>query len=194
MKRIFCIALSLILLLTALGCNKPAATPDEDPAQLAKVAEVNYVEESDTPALFSQALNASKLPQNPFPLENVHCPIHRFNSAKELETFRSTYDNLLDLSALWFDSLSFGEATADMDREFFETYSLLAVYFPASSGSHTFSVKKVEMRDQAVTVYIEQDPWNGVHTDDLAAWIALVPIQKTKLSGITDFDAILNPS
>ena len=184
------------MMLTAIGCQ---SAPNPDPKidlDMTNMVRVHYFERDsmfyteESAAFFDEADNLKLTQDN----EVYHMPLFRFDSANELKTFNEKYRNLLKGSIPENDTPSkLEEATAEMDEAFFDTYTLFAVYVISGSGGYTFYVKDIETQERTLTVRIAQHklPDDVAVTADMAAWMALIPIAKTELTGYTTFDAMV---
>lgn len=116
-------------------------------------------------------------------------PVFRFDTADELNAFYTTYRTVLTYNG----NEKLEQEIAAMDQEFFNTHSLLVVYVISTSGSFSYYVKGVERSGDTATAHIKQSPFpeDCMWTCDMDAWMALIPIERSELAGITHFDAFV---
>ena len=68
---------------------------------------------------------------------------------------------------------------------------LLAVNLTSGSGSYRFRVSSVTKTDGCFTVGISRaDTGTQIVTCDMAYWLVMCEVERTELSGITEFDAV----
>ncbi len=141
------------------------------------------------PEFYAEALNANELAWiHP---RTVPMPVFFFDEADELSAFCNQYETLLS-EALFYESSSITEETADMDANFFETHSLVAVYVIAGQLTTNFFVDRVEKANGTLTVRTEEIPLPDdiIGIDAMSAWMVLIPIEKTALADVTEFQAV----
>ena len=138
---------------------------------------------------YAEALNPEQL-QKRYSMR-THVPIFRFDSLEELTAFNETYRELLDHPGSHTPA-TVTDATSFMNEKFFETQTLIAVYVISGSGSFQYHLENVEKTNGRILVHIAQDPFpdDCDYTCDMAAWMALIPIEKSALEDVTVFDAI----
>jgi len=166
-------------------------TPEQIPFSGEQIIYVNDFDPSfSTPQatqFYEEALNAERL-------QMVHPHIRStlifcIDSREELNTFLGDYGDLLsDPPFDFYDTASITEATATLGDAFFETHSLIAVYALGGSSAVTYHVERLDRANGTLTVYMAENP-SGMGFAVMTGWMALIPIEKSALEGITDFDA-----
>lgn len=137
--------------------------------------------------LYVTALNADTM----YISSVQHLPIHKMETLGELEQFKQNFGGALTMDQGYNEVPSFHQVTAEMDDAFFEEYTLLVIFVPATSGSLRFGVHSIYKDDSSICVHVEQTNNPEVVTMDLAGWFLTVPLAKTTTVGITTFDADL---
>lgn len=149
------------------------------------VAYANYITDEE---FFAGSLNSVKLLINSV----QHLPVYKFETYDELNSFKQRYKEVFPFDESWDEVPSFNEATAHMDKEFFEEYTLLLVYVTAPNSNLRFGVNSVYNDSENLCIHVEQTNNPDVLEDMMAGWFILVPVEKEQIQSCTAFDADLN--
>ena len=182
MKNIIIILLVAVLVLTAF-C---ACSSERD--ELADRYNVQFFRDGYSAGLsaIADGVGKSEKSENFSKLEqgNGHLPIHKIESFDELKSFKNDIvgSNISDSLKEYFDKL---------DGKFFEKNILLAVNLTSGSGSYRFRVSSVTKTDGCFAVGVSRvDTGTQIVTCDMAYWLVMCEVERTELSGITEFDAV----
>ena len=151
---------------------------------------VAYAGWADDDSIYEGALNKDILQGR----DGEHLPIFKMDTLEELAEFKDNYGDIFTMDQGRDKYLSFDGAVAkaQWDNEaFYNEYTMLAVYIPATSGSSIFYVADVQAKDDSFCVYVAQED-KGVASEDMAGWFILMQIKDEEMSGYTDFNAVLN--
>ena len=218
MKRLLCIFLTLLLILSAVGCNPaPNATPKETDPQEQTESTADSEEDTSGNSQQTSARTPSiadiRVVPSPVsewePLQTELLKTDFFDAP--LNADRLTLDDgkehlpllrldtveqldafnaiLKELSPM--GSTQFASATEKMNRDFLEYYDLFVAHATTESISHKFRVDLNNTADNVLTVNLVREPSSGV-LDQIGTWLVIVPIDtRVHLDGATEFDAIL---
>lgn len=176
MKKLICLLVLIILILSFAGCAKEAKY-DADGTYWA-----GHIED-DT--MFMGALNRNKMVISSV----MHLPIYKFEKKAALDAFIKGYAEKEDMALEYDGNMSFIEATNNLNDRFFEENTLIIVYVPATSGSLRFGIKEIYLKDEHLCIYVEQTNSPEVHTDDMAGWFITAAFSKKDIEKCKYFDA-----
>lgn len=204
MEKLISLFFAALMLLTLTGCNGKGGDTETESTN----AEVNDATQSETasqndPLILDSAdfksicvqykdesaflgLNADKLGIS----KELHIPILKIDSLDEFESFKSLHNDSLRLDIDHNYDGSFYDETERYDKDFFNINSLLIIDVKSTSGSYRYGVESIYLKDQYCTVYVEQTKNLEDVTDDMAEWLIVVPIEKSKIKDVIEFDAI----
>lgn len=213
MKRFFALLMAMITLISLSACvggdggskditqvadvasdvDTETASPDTTEPASAEISpdgyEVEAVRVGGLGELFIGGLNADKLYEN----RRNHLPILKFDTLDLLNNFIELNGKKYNLNRTinpYNGSLSFADTVKKYDEKFFEENTLLLVEKQATSGSPRYGVSEVYIKDEYCTVYVEMVSAPPQVTHDLANWFIVIPVTKSALKDVTEFDAI----
>lgn len=184
MAACLCLVVTAAFALNILPSLGPEEHKDDNFAHT-----IAYVGWSEDQMISDGAINKELLQSE----SEVHLPVFVMDTLDELEQFRVKYRAVLNLEQGFDNIPSFEGALskAQFDTEgFFQNYTLLAIYIPASSSSFRFGVKDIAETETSVCIYIEQTNNPELVTDDMAGWIILMCVEDGKVGSDTSIDAI----
>lgn len=141
--------------------------------------------------IYDDALNKELLQSD----QRTHLPIFMMDTLEDLEQFKSRYGTVFDLDQGFDNVLSFegALAKAQFDTEgFFEEYTLLVVFVPASSSTFRFGIKDVASTDTSICIGVEQKNDPEATTCDGAGWFVLMQVEDEEIRNYTSFDAVFD--
>ncbi len=147
-----------------------------------------YIGYDDSGYLWEHCLNPDLLA-----LSSVfYLPLYKMETYADLEQFMTDAGGHVNMDATYDEVQSFMQITAGMDTDFFEKYTLFVVGVYAGSGSLRYGIKDVQIEDDGLLITVEQLNHPECMTEDMAGWLLTVPVEKTKLEGVTRFAAHLD--
>lgn len=150
---------------------------------------VAYANWSEDAVITRSCINGSFFVYSDMP----RLPLYRVSSVKELDGFRSTFENVLELHRGYGEIPSFDEQTSGCDDSFFNDNDLLITYVTASSGSFRFGLSDIKAEEDALRMYVIQTVFPQAYTDDMAGWFIIASISKIYTSEYDSFDAVRIP-
>ena len=149
------------------------------------VSWANYGNET---LLWSHALNRDKAG-----ISSVqHLPVLRFDSATELDAFKSEVSDEFDTQHDYDEIPSFDAVTSKMNEDFFASNSLLLVYVWSGSCTWRYGVNRVDIEKDYLSVHVQRTDSFEVGDCAMAGWFITLSVPKDTLDGITVFDADLD--
>lgn len=199
MKRMIAITAVLCALLLLASCGAPASgeTTGEDSGISENAAEIetdiaaghissSYVGWTEDERIKTGEENGD----SGFSDGQKHFPVFVFNSTGELTSFKENFSTVLQFDGTRDGIPSFNEVTKTYDDAFFEENALAAVYVTSGSGSFRYGVRGVYIKDDLLTVEIEQLNDPETYTADMAGWLLTAGLDKSALADVTAFDAV----
>ena len=150
---------------------------------------VSYANWSEDAVITRSCINGSFFVYSDLP----RLPLYRITSAQELDGFKSTFENVLELHRGYGEIPSFDEQTSGCDESFFKDNDLLIAYITASSGSFRFGLSDIKTEEDALRMYVIQTIFPQTYTDDMAGWFIIAGIGKAYTSNYDSFDAVMVP-
>lgn len=179
MKKFFVIMLSLLMLATTLvAC-------DEHPDGNMYASELVWVNYGGSDTFYFGSLNRDKLSTNSV----KHLPLYKMDSLSELEQFKANFAGDFQFEQSHGEYESFETATADINEEYFDTYSLFIIYVSANSSSYKYGIEKAIVEGENYNIYVHQSNNPEIVSDDMAGWFILLTTPKSQIDGCTVFDA-----
>lgn len=118
-------------------------------------------------------------------------PLVKVESVAQLNSFRTHLtDNGLTVTEKYDEIASFNEATASYDDAFFADKVLLAVYVSEGSGSIRHEFAGWDTHNKTGVVQIKSVSGGDTLTEDMAGWLALIPVVRSELANYTALDAV----
>lgn len=183
-----CLCLTLGATMYALNQNMPWAPHFDVKTNYGNTTA--YVGWTDNPALYEGALNRETLAS----AQGDHLPIFKMDTVDELAQFRATYENILSFDQGYGTALSFDDAVAKAQwntEAFYNGYTMLAVYVPASDGSLQFVVESVNTEGASICISIGRKNEPEISIDEKVGWFVLIEVEDEEISKYTSFDAVL---
>lgn len=196
----FLLCLSTILCLPACG-KTPVTSKDKASTFLSESATISMVDGGSLAyttkvafantagegyaRILSECLNAEWM----YMSSVQHWPLFRFETAQELQDFKTAFADTLTFDRGYDEIPSFDTYAAEYDDAFFSANTLLLSYVTASSGSYRFGVADVSVREDTLCVYIRQLNHPQVCTADVQGWFVLVEVRKADIENCKHFDA-----
>lgn len=147
-----------------------------------------YIGYDDAGYLMEHCLNRGALAVSSV----CYVPLYQMETRAELEQFMTDATTHINMHATYDEMPSFTQITAAMDEDFFEKYTLFVVGVDAPSGSLRYGIRNVQTDDGVLFITVEQLNHPEVGTCDMAGWLLTVPVEKTKLEGVTRYNAVLD--
>lgn len=163
-----------------------AATISEvDGGSLAYTAKVAYANYSGDARILSGALNGDMMA-----ISSVqHLPVYKFETAGELQDFRTVFADALSFEHSYDEIPSFDHYATEYDDAFFQSRTLILCYVQASSGSYRYGIADVSVNGDSLCLYVKQLNHPEVHTCDMAGWFVLAEVSKADIESCKHFDA-----
>lgn len=187
MKRLILFAMAVICSLWFFGCSRDIQSAGVSAEEAFDIA-VSWANWTDDGKICSDALNTEKMTESSI----LHLPIYRFDTAEDLEQFRTDFANLLSMDTGYDEIPSFNDIAAKYDETFFAENSLMLVYVSANSGSYRYGVDTVFCNGDSFYIHIKQLNSPEVVTCDMAGWFVTVAVSDRMIEDCTEFDADLN--
>jgi len=169
--------------------TKNEAQPGGVSANEAFEITVSYANWTDDEQIYVSGLNGYKFDKNAAYGSEDH-PIYRFDTLKELNDFKYTFDGVLSMNYGYDQQPSFNDATEKYDEVFFDDHSLILVYVTSSSGSLRFGVSGVFCDGNQFTVSIAQTNNPEVVSEDMAGWFITLAVNDSMIDDCVKFDAV----
>ena len=151
------------------------------------MTQVAYANWTDDVRILENCLN-----QETLVLSNVrHLPVFKFETKAELDQFKTTFEDSLTFDHGYDEIVSFNDASAAYDNDFFGTYSIILAYVEATSGSFRYIVQDVMTDGSLMCLDVVQTNNPETYTEDMAGWFVWVEVEKSDLQKFTSFDARL---
>ena len=119
--------------------------------------------------------------------DEVRLPLIRIDTLEDFEQFLAIYDQEEDSYGMKIIRREF----AACDEQFFEKNSLMFSVFSASSGSLTFEITDVTLKDGIFCVITSQTNNPSMVTCDQVEYLVSVSVSDRLIESCTDFDAYL---
>lgn len=196
MRKWIALLLAVVFALLPAGCavqQAPAQTtqtpqPGGTPADEAFDIRVSWAGITEDGRIYSESLNPETMAISAV----QHLPIHKFDTLEELDRFRVTFADSLDLEGGYDEVPSFNQVTADYDEAFFEDNTLMLVYVPSPSGSYRYGVNGIYCSAPDFSIHVAQANDPAECTDDAAGWFVTLAVPDSMIADCTNFDADLN--
>lgn len=210
MKRSLSIILCLILVFCLVSCGKKKG-PEQpwdgddgteqkspDPPQSGTEGEegdidlsykVAYANWSEDKAIVRGCINGEFFVYSDRP----RLPLYRVTSAAELEGFKDTFENVLELHRGYNEVLSFDEQTAGYDPVFFQENDLLIAYVASSSGSFRFGLAGIRAEEDVLRLHVIKTNDPEVYDSAMSGWFVIAEVKKTQTAKFIRFDAVRDP-
>ncbi len=146
---------------------------------------VSYVGWIDSDKIYSNALNHNQTING----RTRHFPIYKFNTAAELEQFKTAFDADVSMNATYNEMPSFNDTCAKYDAEFFNENTLILIYVEAESGSFRFGVDDISCNEHLFCVHVKQINAPEDVTCDMAGWFITIAVPDAAITDDTEFDA-----
>lgn len=141
----------------------------------------------DDPKITGLALN-----KDSFSTDTAHhVPVYKCDTLADLNEFKATFSESLDLLGSYDEVPSFEETVSTFGENFFAENSMILVYVEASSGSLRFDVENYSVDGDTFCAYIHQTNRPENVTDNMAGWLMVIPVGKEIIQNCTQFDAVL---
>ena len=196
----FLLCLSIILCLTACGktptankgttptaLSESATVSEVDGGSLAYTAKVAYANTAGEgyARILSECLNAEWM----YMSSVQHWPLFRFETAQELQDFKTAFADTLTFDRGYDEIPSFDTYAAEYDDAFFSANTLLLSYVTASSGSYRFGVADVSVSGDTLCLYVKQLNHPQSYTADVQGWFVMAEVSKADIINCKHFDA-----
>lgn len=164
------------------ACDKPKLTEFN--------TEVAYANETYSAKLRSNAINAFKLYDNAV----KRFPIYKFDTLEELQKFKESFGEILNVDYGCNEVPSFNSITAKYDSTFFEENTLLVIYAGINTWQEKLEINSICCDGKLLCVHIDQVEGSQVYSELIPGFLITVAISDDAIKGCTDFDAKLNSS
>ena len=182
------ISVSVLDALMDLGWTFEGIEQEEQPCPINPFpSAVSWANYGDETLLWNHALNREKASISSIP----HLPILRFDSAEELDEFKTEIDGKFNTQQGYNEMPSFEAVTTGMDADYFDTNSLLLVYVWAGSCTWRYGINRVDLESDALTVHVQRTDSFECGDCAMAGWFLTLTVPKEQLQGISAFDADL---
>lgn len=151
---------------------------------------ISYANWNGEQEIYFGALNKDKMVYSSV----QHLPIYKFDTLEDLEQFKLTFGEVLDMDDGHNEVPSFNDTTVHYDETFFKENTLMLVFVGASSGSYRYGVNSVSWDGNSFCIHVEQINDLEVATDDLAGWFFTAAVPDSMVANCMEFDADLNNS
>ena len=204
MRRWFCIVICLMLVLTLAGCtgrsepeppwdgddgqeNKPpegqAAAAEGEVPSAVRIAYANW---SEDPVITQKCINGEFFVYSDSP----RLPLYRITSVSELNEFRNTFENILEMHLGYDEIPSFEAQTAGYDQLFFQESDVFIAYVGTSSGSFRFGLREIRAEDDTMRMYVVQINDPETYDCAMAGWFVIAEVRKADSAKFEKFDAV----
>lgn len=202
MKKRIALLLCLSMLFCFAACGKaPVANEDTTSTHLSesatismvdggslayatKVAYANTAGEGYT-RILSECLNAEWM----YMSSVQHWPLFRFETAQELQDFKTAFADTLTFDRGYDEIPSFDTYAAEYDDAFFSANTLLLSYVTASSGSYRYGITDVSVNRDTLCLYVKQLNHPQSYTADVQGWFVMAEVSKADIINCKHFDA-----
>ena len=198
MQKIITSVLTLVFMFSFIGCANPDKKQNNnssDSTLTTSTTDTNDYESSlsyaawtSESSIFTECLNLNKMSIN----GEIHCPIFKLNTKKEFDDFKTKYGDVLYMNSRYDDVLSFKDATAKYNDEFFKEQTLFVIYVTANSSSYRYEVDSIYCDGNSFDVHVKQANNPEAVTMDMAGWLITVAVKDDTVKNCTSFDADLN--
>ena len=118
-------------------------------------------------------------------------PVMKAESVEQLNAIRAKLtDNGLTATGKYNEVGSFDETTASYDAAFFEDHVLLMVYITESSGSIRHRFTGFGKDGNTTVVQIQSVSEGDTHTEDMAGWLAMIPVARSEAAASAPLTAV----
>ena len=189
-KRMIIIGLILILATVLFGCTKKAEaqSADESGDQAAPTIVTTWAGFTEDKSIWKESLNQDRKLIN-----DKSLPIYRFDSASDLEKFRSEYDGIYDFESSFQETPSFDVAAEKYNDDFFSVHSILLVYMSSGRDNVRYEVKDIQpdqYDDSKLLVTVVQTNHPEKPGDGYAGWFFIMEINQTDYQEYSSYDAL----
>ena len=149
-----------------------------------KVAFCNY---TDVTAIYSNCLNYDWMHYSVV----RYLPMYKFETRKELDHFKSAYQNHLTFDHGYDEVPSFDAVTANYDEEFFSEHTLIMVYVEADTCSLRYGVRDVSFDGNSLCVNVMQTNYPSSYDEMMAGWAIFAAFRKSEIKDCDNFNAAI---
>lgn len=162
--------------------------PGSEPESRVFDSKLSYASWTEENEIYFGALNKEKML-----LSSVrHLPIYKFDTAEDLERFKSTFGGALSMEDGWDEVPSFNDAIAEYNKAYFEENTLMLVYVSANNSTHRYRAKDVFCDNTTLCIHVEETTEAEEVDDAMAGWFITVEVPDGMAAGCTEFDAVLS--
>ena len=186
-KRILSIGLVLILAIVLVGCAKKAdAQNTNHPGdQTAPTIVTTWAGFTTDKLIWKGSLNQDRKLIN-----DKSLPIYRFDSASDLDKFKSEHNSVYDFESSYQEAPSFNETAMKYNDDFFSAHSILLIYMGSGGDNLRYAVKDIQYDDSKLLVTVVQTNYPGKLGDSPAGWFIILEINKTDYQDCSSYDAL----
>ncbi|MBQ9134220.1 MAG: hypothetical protein IJX64_06785 [Clostridia bacterium] len=112
-------------------------------------------------------------------------PLRKFDSADELDAFKTEFSDIFVMDATYNAISSFNSASKKYDADFFAKNALFVWYAQSTSGTWRYTVDSVVRDGEKLTINIAVE--NAIEVNDYRGWFLFVSVEKEAIKGCTDF-------
>ncbi len=188
--RVFILGLVLLLAVALFGCAKkaeavqtPSGSNAVDPT--APTIVMTWAGFTEDKSIWKGSLNQDRKLIN-----DKSLPIYRFDSASDLEKFKSEHDSVYDFESSYQEAPSFDETAIKYNDDFFSAHSILLIYMSSSMPNLRYAVKDVQYDDTKLLVTVVQTNYPENLGDGYAGWFFIIEINKTDYQDCSSYDAL----
>jgi hypothetical protein len=117
-------------------------------------------------------------------------PIYKFDTASELERFKTDFEDDFSFDPPYMEEGSFGKTVEGIDEKFFDQYRMYIVYVPSNSGSYRYYIDNVDMDGNDFCIYVkEAEILEENVTADMEGWFVLFNQPKNEVKDYATYNA-----
>lgn len=189
-KRMILTGLILILAIVLFGCAKKEETQRANGSgdQTAPTIVTTWAGFTEDKSIWKGSLNTDRKLIN-----DKSLPIYRFDSASDLDRFRSEYNGIYDFESSFQEVPSFDEAAKNYNDGFFSGHSILLVYMSSGTPNVRYEVKDIQpdqYDDSKLLVTVVQTNHPEKSGDGHTGWFFIIEINKTDYQEYSSYDAL----
>ena len=120
-----------------------------------------------------------------------YLPMYKFETKKELDHFKTMFQNQLTFDQAYDEVPSFNAVTADYDEEFFSEHTLIMVYVEANTCSLRYGVRDVSFDGSSLCVNVIQTNYPSSYDEMMAGWAIFAEFRKSEIKNCKNFNAAI---
>lgn len=181
------IGLILILAIVLFGWAKKAETQraNESGDQTTPTIVTTWAGYTEDRSIWKGSLNQDRKLIN-----DKSLPIYRFDSASDLDSFKSEHDGVYDFESSDQEAPSFDETAMKYNDDFFSAHSILLVYLGSGVENKRYGVKDIQYDDSRLLVTVVQTNYPEGLCYGYAGWFFIIEINKTDYPDCSSYDAL----